>query len=499
MLNQKIKYQLLFSYFIILCFFLCYEFSQLNIKSWDEAVYANNAIEMNKNGDWWVMYNNSQPDFYNTKPPFVIWLQSISISIFGVSEFAIRLPSFISLFFITIILFHFLQKKFENSFLPFFPLSILLSSAGLLGFHGFATGDLDATLCLWITAYSVIILDKIILSDKKLNAKWIYFAGLFILLAFLTKSTAAFLPIPGLLISIFIFNKQKKLFWNKHFYIVCFLIIFLIVGYYYMMEMNRPGYFNHVWNSEYKRIYSNIMPWHTQSFGYYFKNLSIRFFPWFWILIPSIILGLRSKRNIVKKLTIFSFVFCTSYLLIISIPEVKLEWYDLPAYPFLAILTSVVFFEVISWLKSFFSTRAIIFVPVFSLLFIVAAVVSMIYSIQRIKHPSFNEPLEREGIALRQLIKEPLISNLKILMQANHQEHFNQINFYRERYYTKKKKLPKLIPIVNEIVPDDTILVCQQVKIDSLARFRIDTIRKINNCFLIHIISDSTFIKNHHK
>ncbi|HWR32156.1 MAG TPA: hypothetical protein VN451_01415, partial [Chitinophagaceae bacterium] len=104
----------------------------------------------------------------------------------------------------------------------------------------------------------------------------------------------------------------------------------LIVGYYYMMEIKLPGYFNYAWTSEYKRIYENVMPWHTHSFGYYFNNLAVRFFPWYWFLIPSGVLGILSKNNVVKKFTIFSFIFCLSYLLLISIPSVKLEWYDVP-------------------------------------------------------------------------------------------------------------------------------------------------------------------------
>ncbi|MBC7873916.1 MAG: glycosyltransferase family 39 protein, partial [Ferruginibacter sp.] len=363
---------------------------------------------------------------------------------------------------------------------------------GLLSFHGFATGDPDATLCLWITIYSGIVLDKIILPGEKPDPKWIYFTGLFFLLAFLTKSTAAFLPLPGLLFSVFLFNKQKWLFLNKHFYIMCLLVILLIIGYYFMMEIRRPGYFHHAWDSEYKRIYTNIMPWHTQPFGYYFKNLSTRFFPWCWVLIPSIIVGLRSKTIFIKQLTVFSSVFSISYLLIISIPAVKLEWYDIPVYPFLAVLSSVIFFEVSDWLKSTFSNRRIA-LPAFFSMFIIITATTLISIVNRIIHPPFKEPLEREGIAMRQLMKEPVINSLKILMRADHPEHYNQINFYREMYLAKKGYRPDIRYSLNELVPGDSVLTCQLPKEDSLSSLKVETIKKINDCFLIHILKNPEF------
>lgn len=486
MLSHKTNRWLLFFFFVSLCLFLCYQFSQIYLKSWDEAVYANNAIEMSKTHNWWVMYTNGRPDFYNTKPPLVIWLQSISISIFGVNEFAIRLPSFISLFLIVIILFRFFQKRFNNLLFSFFTLGILLTSFGFLSFHGFATGDLDAMLCLWVTLCSLIIFDKLVLSAPLQNPKWIYFTGFFFLLAFLTKSTAAFLPIPGLLTSVFVLKKQKELFQNKHVYIVFFILAFIISGYYYMMELKRPGYFNHAWTSEYKRIYENIMPWHSHSFDYYFKTLAVRFSPWFWFLIPSVVLGILSKNNFVKKLTVFSFIYCLSYLLIISIPPVKLEWYDVPLYPFLSVLTAVFFFEIINRLKSAFPKRK--FLPTIPfIVFFAIATPAFISIIKKNKHPAFKEPLEREGIALRNCITDTSITSLRILMQVEHSEHYNQLNFYRERFSRERGFRPEIIYSIEKINLSDTILVCQSAKIDSLQNFHIDTIKKINGCLLLRV------------
>ncbi|MEI2740722.1 MAG: glycosyltransferase family 39 protein [Chitinophagaceae bacterium] len=459
----------------------------INIKSWDEAIYANNAVEMNKNGNWWVMYRDGQPDFYNTKPPLVIWLQSIFISIFGLTEIAIRLPSFISLLVTVVVLFRFLQKWFHSSLLSLFSISVLLTSYGFLGFHGVATGDLDATLCLWITLFSITILDKVVLPEKKISPKWVYIIGLFFVLGFLSKSSAVFLPLPGLLISVFTFKKQDIVFKNKHFYFVLFAIIAFITVYYVLMEIKFPGYFHHAWASEYKRIYYNVMPWHSQPFFYYIKNFSERFFPWCWLIIPSIVLGLLSKKILIKKLTLFSAIFCITYTIIVSIPAVKLDWYDLPLYPFLAILTGIFFSELYDRTVYLFSNNPL-FKPITAFIFLAIAVPLFISMLNNIKHPLYKEPLEKEGIALKQLINDYSVSNLKILMRVDHPEHYSQLNFYREVFLKKRGYKPELIFTTKQLSNRDTILVCQIALIDSIKKLKsVSTIKKVGDCLLISV------------
>jgi 4-amino-4-deoxy-L-arabinose transferase-like glycosyltransferase len=63
------------------------------IRQWDEAIYADNALDMYMTGDPIVMRRNGEVTFYNTKPPLVIWLQTLSLHAFGINEFAIRFPS----------------------------------------------------------------------------------------------------------------------------------------------------------------------------------------------------------------------------------------------------------------------------------------------------------------------------------------------------------------------------------------------------------------------
>jgi 4-amino-4-deoxy-L-arabinose transferase-like glycosyltransferase len=59
---------------------------------WDgsEPFYAETAREMVEGGDWWTLHYNYRPRF--EKPPLPVWVLAASYKLFGVGEWAARLP-----------------------------------------------------------------------------------------------------------------------------------------------------------------------------------------------------------------------------------------------------------------------------------------------------------------------------------------------------------------------------------------------------------------------
>ena len=72
------------------------DFYEEQIKIWDEASSAKNAIDMLKNGNFFIQYDDGNPVRDDLKPPFVLWLKMISYKIFGINEVSVRLPSIIA-------------------------------------------------------------------------------------------------------------------------------------------------------------------------------------------------------------------------------------------------------------------------------------------------------------------------------------------------------------------------------------------------------------------
>ena len=73
----------------------------------DEAIYAEATREMITTGNYLMPHFNSAP-FYE-KPIMTFWLQAASCRVFGISAFAVRLPSALLSLLLVLVLFAFLR------------------------------------------------------------------------------------------------------------------------------------------------------------------------------------------------------------------------------------------------------------------------------------------------------------------------------------------------------------------------------------------------------
>src|SRR5438067_2561414 len=100
--NKKLYPYIIF--FSAVLFFLPF-LGRVHLFDWDEINFAEAAREMVVSGD----YSRVQIDFkpFYEKPPLFIWMQAAGMLVFGVNEFAARLPNAI-LGIITLLTFYFI-------------------------------------------------------------------------------------------------------------------------------------------------------------------------------------------------------------------------------------------------------------------------------------------------------------------------------------------------------------------------------------------------------
>jgi 4-amino-4-deoxy-L-arabinose transferase-like glycosyltransferase len=238
-----------------------------HLRPWDESMFAVNSYEMMTNGHYFTPYFKGIPDQWNSKTPLQIWAQIVFIKILGYNEIAIRLPSALSAGLLSICLFLFV-KRFLSVEQAWFAFLVFCTSAGLTDVHMAKSGDADAllSLLLFLSCSSFFKF----LNSQKNNKHLIYFF-LFITLAFLTKTIAAFLMLPGLLIFALITKNLKSIILNPVFIlglgsfslIACFAI--------FAREIDDPGYFQSIISNDFLRIinsYNNS----NHDFNFYFHN-----------------------------------------------------------------------------------------------------------------------------------------------------------------------------------------------------------------------------------
>lgn len=182
---------------------------------WDEINFAECAREMIVTGD----YNTVQIDFlpFWEKPPLFIWMQVLCMKIFGVNEFAARLPNAIGGAFTLATLFVLGSRISGRKFAWYW---VLFYAGSLLPQFYFRSGVIDP----WFNFFILLAVYHFVNYTNEFSPtitlrtwdKRIIFSGLFLSLAVLTKGPAALL-IFGLCFLAVRFLKRKPLMSWKHF------------------------------------------------------------------------------------------------------------------------------------------------------------------------------------------------------------------------------------------------------------------------------------------
>lgn len=426
---------------------LFYDLGKAPISMWDEARYATNALHFYEHpSDLLVVKHNSLPDLYNTKPPFVIWLQSASMSVFGISEWSIRFPSAIFGLFTCLLLFHFCLQLFKSKYIGFMSVLLLLGCSGYVSKHVTRTGDLDAVLSffLFLSFYSVY---KLVSNEHNENVPYRYFIYLFLslFLGFMSKGIAGFFFTPVIIALAVLSNLPLR---NK---IIVLSIIFISVvfsfSYYLIREKLAVGYLQQVLDTEIMRITQSKMSWQEHGFDFYFKLLFFQQFKAGVILfLIGFVFVVFRKRNFIL---LWSGIAVLFYLLLISSISNKLIWYTAPLFPMACLLSVSCLNEIIQFCKtkSWYSKLKI---PLYFLMYIALT----IPVIQNVNNFKINEKeiysMEREGAFVRKLIEEGnTFDTLYVVKQVDNEIHLDQLRFYEFRYKSENKL--KSIQICQEL------------------------------------------------
>ncbi len=320
----------------------------LPIRIWDESRSAMNAYEMFHDKDYIVTHFEGKPDMWNTKPPLLIWAQVFFMKLIGANELSVRLPSAIAAFLTCIVLLFFSVRYIKEFWLGFIAIIVLITSSGYINIHATRTGDYDALLAFFTTMSGLFFF---VFMETK-NNKYIYLFFLSITLAVLTKSIMGVMFVPAMVIYALWQKQFLSLLKNKHFYagLISFLII--IAGYYWIREIRNPGYIAAVQLNELGGRYLNVIESHKCGFWYYYTNfIDFQLSKWYLLVPCGLVIGLLHKDPKIKKITLFAALMILTYFMIISTAQTKLEWYDVPMYPFIALLIAIFVFYIFNLLK----------------------------------------------------------------------------------------------------------------------------------------------------
>lgn len=196
---------------------------RVHLFDWDEINFAESAREMLITGD----YLNVQINFetFWEKPPLFIWMQALSMKVFGINEFAARFPNSIAGI-LTLLTLFLIGKRWKSA--SFGRLWALLYACSFLPFFYFKSGIIDPwfNLFIFLGIYFMMKYTAERCGRPMLQA---ILSAFFLGLATLTKGPVGFL-IFLIVFGVFLILKRFRLPRFRWKDVLAFLVTFAFIG-----------------------------------------------------------------------------------------------------------------------------------------------------------------------------------------------------------------------------------------------------------------------------
>lgn len=293
---------------------------KVHLFDWDEINFAESAREMIVTGDYFSVQINYER--FWEKPPLFFWLQVISMTVFGINEFAARFPNALCGIITLIVLFRIGRKLFN---IDFARLWVLVYLGTFFTFIYFKSGIIDP----WFNLFIFLgIYHLYLLTGKKETNQWSYalFAGLFLGLAILTKGPVA-LIISGLAFIVYFITNRFILFIKWKEILTIMLTAMLISFLWFGVDLVRNGTaFLDNFIDYHIRLLTTGEAGHDQPFFYHWWVLLIGCFPASLFFIQGMFCKVETvQQQVFKKWMVILF---WATLLLFSIVKTKIVHYS---------------------------------------------------------------------------------------------------------------------------------------------------------------------------
>lgn len=295
----------------------------VHLFDWDEINFAEIAREMILTGDYLRPQINFEP--FWEKPPLFIWMQVLSMKIFGINEFAARFPNAVCGL-VSLLLLYSIGKRFQHARMGMWW--VLAYMGSILPHLYFRSGIIDPWFNLFIFLGLHSYLRYRESYDKK-GLKFITFSGICIGLAVLTKGPVALL-IFGLCGMLFgILTRFRN--WLTLSAIITFIIAFVItVGIWYGTEIiNNGTWFMNEFITYQIRLFQTKDAGHGGFPGYHFVILLFGCFPASAFALKDLVTSHNTPREQYQKdFRLMMKIMFWTVLILFSIVSTKIVHYS---------------------------------------------------------------------------------------------------------------------------------------------------------------------------
>jgi 4-amino-4-deoxy-L-arabinose transferase-like glycosyltransferase len=324
----------------VCCFFFFFGLGAFGLTGADEPRYAQIAREMLARHDWIVPTLNGAP--WLEKPALLYWKMMNSYSIFGVSDWAARLPAAFHATALVLGIFFFMRRFRFASELD--AAMIAASSAGMIGFGRGASTDMLVSAPFALAMMSWWTWHQ---TNKKL---WlVIFYGLLGVGALAKGPVAPALAV--LVVGAYaLLRRDAKIFLRSLSLIGFALFAAIVLPWFVAIQVKVPQFFRVFFIEHNLERFGTNLYQHSQPFWYYIPVFLLAALPWTFFTLPALV---EAGQNTFRRenpessgattddgLPSFLFLWIVVPIIFFSISRAKLPGYILPAIPAAALLTA---------------------------------------------------------------------------------------------------------------------------------------------------------------
>ncbi|HLJ29196.1 MAG TPA: glycosyltransferase family 39 protein [Candidatus Angelobacter sp.] len=306
----------------------------------DEPRYAQIAREMFTRHDWIVPTLNGQP--WLEKPAFLYWKMMNSYGIFGVADWAARVPAAAHALTLVLVVFFFMRR-----FRPGTEMDAALITASSAAIIGFARGASTDMLLSSHFAMAMLAWWAWHVTRRKI---WLAFFYTLLSLGALSKGPVA----PALAVLMVgayaLLRRDKKAFLGSLWWPGFLLFFAIALPWYVAVQIKAPQFFGIFFIEHNLERFGTNLYQHSQPFWYYIPVFLLSMLPWTVFTIMAIVQSGKSEIRRLRTrevedgrddgLQLFLLLWMIIPIFFFSISRSKLPGYILPAIPAAALLTA---------------------------------------------------------------------------------------------------------------------------------------------------------------
>lgn len=304
----------------------------------DSAQHAVMAMRMYLENDPFAFFRGSVP--YLDKPHLHFWLAALSFKIFGLYDWAYRVPSLIFTVIGAISCYGLSKKLYAESIAHLAAIIFLTSMSVILASHDVRT-DAILTGAVIFSVWQLYLYTQ----TKKLLPYILGAAGIGI--AFSTKGFFGVAVICFSLIFHLLYTRNLKVIFNYKTLIALVVLAITVspVLYAYYVQFGSEGVQFILWNQNVNRITSTgFAESRANDYAFFFHTLLWVFFPWALLMYTGLFYRIKklikTGFRLDPGLEVLSFAGVLIILFILSFSKFKLPHYLNPLLPLLSIFTA---------------------------------------------------------------------------------------------------------------------------------------------------------------